>query len=114
MVQNNRIYGLISVLQITYLKSKASSLLKVLGVFKIPVISYGATSVELSDKVNYEYFSRTIPSDMYQTKAIVEILDYFNWTYVSVVYTKESYGQNGFDLLKKEAEKYGKKMRVFL
>jgi ABC-type branched-subunit amino acid transport system substrate-binding protein len=81
--------------------------LKVLGVLKVPVISYWATSDELSDKSEYEYFSRTIPSDMSQVKAIVDVLDYFNWTYVSIVYTDESYGRYGFEMLKMEATKHG-------
>lgn len=81
---------------------------KVLGIFKIPLISYGATSLELSDKSKYKYFSRTIPSDVSQAKAIVQILKNFNWTYVSIVYTDESYGRLGFDLLKEEAKNHGK------
>jgi ABC-type branched-subunit amino acid transport system substrate-binding protein len=81
--------------------------LKVLGVLKVPVISYWATSDELSDKSEYKYFSRTIPSDMLQVKAIVDFLDYLNWTYVSIVYTDELYGRSGFELLKKEAATHG-------
>ena len=44
---------------------------------------------------------------MSQVKAIVDVLDYFNWTYVSIVYTDESYGRYGFEMLKMEATKHG-------
>ena len=80
---------------------------QVLDIFEIPVISYSATSYELNDKTQYEYFSRTIPSDLSQVQAIVEFLQYFNWTYVSAVYTDDPYGTYGMKLLKEEAKKRG-------
>lgn len=80
---------------------------KLLEVFEIPLISYFASSPKLSDKSKYLYFSRTIPSDTFQTKAIVDLLKYFNWTYVSVLYSGESYGLTGFEALKQEAHKNG-------
>ena len=46
----------------------------------IPQISYSSTSTSLSNKRLYRRFLRTIPSDAYQAAAIVEILNYFNWT----------------------------------
>ena len=80
---------------------------KALAIFKIPLISYGATSPKLSDKSDYEYFSRTTPSDVFQTQVMAELLEYFNWSYVSVVYTDESYGRVGIEYFKEEAKKRG-------
>ena len=38
-------------------------------------ISFFSTSPELSNKQRFEYFSRTIPSDHYQTLAMAKIVD---------------------------------------
>lgn len=81
--------------------------MQILEVFEIPVISYGATSYELNDKTQYPYFLRTVPSDLSQAQAIVEFLEYFNWTYVSAVYSDDSYGKFGMKLMKSEAKKRG-------
>ncbi|XP_028399442.1 metabotropic glutamate receptor 3-like isoform X2 [Dendronephthya gigantea] len=76
-----------------------------LRLFKMPQISYDSTSSELSDNTKYEYFLRTVPSDLLQARAIVDILKYFGWSYVSVVYSDDSYGRNGIEGLSKEMEK---------
>ena len=80
-----------------------------LNLFEIPVISYSATSPELSKKDRFEYFSRTAASDVFQIPAILDLLVSFNWTYVSLLYTDESYGKAGYEGLKKGAEKKGRK-----
>ncbi len=79
-----------------------------LNLFGIPLISYSATSPELSNKDKFEYFSRTAASDVFQIPAILDLLVYFNWTYVSMLYTDESYGKAGFEGLKKGAKERGR------
>ncbi len=63
--------------------------------YRIPHISAGATSEELSNKVDYEYFSRVTPSDVYQAKAMVDVMVHFNWTYISILAIEGSYGRDG-------------------
>lgn len=46
----------------------------------------------MSSRERYPYFLRTIPSDVNQAQAMVEIVRMLNWTYVSVVYEESSYG----------------------
>jgi ABC-type branched-subunit amino acid transport system substrate-binding protein len=46
----------------------------VLQVFRIPQIGYGATTTDLSDKEQFGYFMRTVPSDLWQARAIMELL----------------------------------------
>ncbi|XP_028391361.1 metabotropic glutamate receptor 3-like [Dendronephthya gigantea] len=67
----------------------------------IPQISYSSTSPTLSDKGTYRTFFRTIPSDLYQAQAIADILEHFNWTYVSIVVSDDEYGRNGLIALGK-------------
>lgn len=78
-----------------------------LELFEIPLISFSATSPQLSDKSKFEYFSRTIPPDTYQMKAIIDLLVFYNWTYVSLLYTDESYGINAMEILKIKARRNG-------
>ena len=53
----------------------------------IPQIGYGATTTDLSDKEQFGYFLRTVPSDLWQARAIMELLRHYNWTYIAVVYS---------------------------
>ena len=78
-----------------------------LRLFKIPQISYDSTSSELSDKTKFEYFLRTAPSDFLQARAMADILHYFNWTYVSAVYSDDRYGRKGIKGLISETAKKG-------
>ncbi|XP_074602400.1 metabotropic glutamate receptor 3-like [Brevipalpus obovatus] len=66
-----------------------------LRLFKIPQISYASTSVALSNKEKYEYFARTVPSDEYQAKALLHLVKFMNWTYVSLVSSESQYGESG-------------------
>nr|XP_002731157.1 PREDICTED: metabotropic glutamate receptor 3-like [Saccoglossus kowalevskii] len=75
-----------------------------LRLFRIPQISYWSTSPELSNKERFEYFLRTVPSDIYQAKAIIDLVEFFNWTYISVVYEDSNYGSNGFAEVEEEAK----------
>ncbi len=52
------------------------------GLFDIPVVSPSATSEFLSDRKRFKHFFRTVPSDSYQTRVIVDLLTYFKWNYV--------------------------------
>lgn len=55
-------------------------------------VSFFSTSPELSNKQRFEYFSRTIPSDHYQVKAMVEIVRRLGWSYISIIYEESNYG----------------------
>ena len=57
----------------------------VLDKFELLSVSYQASSIDLEDRTKYSNFYRTLPSDRYQTEAILDILRKFNWTYVSVI-----------------------------
>ncbi|KAI8488555.1 hypothetical protein Bbelb_335840 [Branchiostoma belcheri] len=46
-------------------------------------VSYWSTSPDLSNKDRFDYFFRTVASDVYQARAMVEILKAYNWTYIS-------------------------------
>lgn len=62
-------------------------------------VSFFSTSPELSNKARFEYFSRTIPSDHYQVKAMVEIVLRMGWSYISIIYEESNYGVKAFEEL---------------
>ncbi|CAH0715917.1 unnamed protein product, partial [Brenthis ino] len=70
-----------------------------LRLFKIPQVSFFSTSPELSNKARFEYFTRTIPSDLHQVRAMVEIVMRFGWRYVSIIYEESNYGIKAFEEL---------------
>ncbi|XP_037954164.1 metabotropic glutamate receptor 2 [Teleopsis dalmanni] len=70
-----------------------------LRLFRIPQVSFFSTSPELSNKQRFEYFTRTIPSDHYQVKAMVEIVKRMGWSYVSIIYEESNYGIKAFEEL---------------
>ncbi|KAI1732138.1 receptor family ligand binding region domain-containing protein [Ditylenchus destructor] len=76
-----------------------------LRLFRIVQVSPASTNADLSDKSRFEYFARTVPSDNYQARAMIDIASYFNWTYISLVYSSDEYGELGADAFKKEARR---------
>ena len=65
-----------------------------LRMLNISSISGSATSAELSS-LTYDHFFRTVPSDTFLAKAMVDLVTHFNWSYVAFVGVDDSYGRNG-------------------
>ncbi|KAM9354774.1 olfactory receptor CB1 [Pholidichthys leucotaenia] len=77
---------------------------RLLNVYMVPLLSSTSTSPELSDKLRYPVFLRTIPSDKHQTKAVVKIMQHFGWKWVGVVYGDDDYGKAAFQSFLQDAE----------
>ena len=73
-----------------------------LNVAAIPTISPFATSEELSSPY-FNSFFRTIPPDGQQAKAMVDIIEYYQWKYIAAVAVDHSYGRYGLRALEREA-----------
>lgn len=55
----------------------------------------------------YPTFFRTVPSDRFQVIGLVQLLKYFDWRWVGIIYSEGLYSKEGTTEFVKEAEKEG-------
>ena len=77
----------------------SKQLANLLRLFRIPQISYASTSSELNDRKRYKYFLRSVPSDITENKAIIDLCRHFNWTSIAVIYSAGSFGESAYESL---------------
>lgn len=71
---------------------------------QVPLLSFAATDPTLSS-LQYPFFVRTTQNDLYQMKAVAEIVDYYQWRQVIAIYIDDDYGRNGIASLGDELAK---------
>lgn len=101
--------GVCSIVVGAALSSHAIALAAMQELSKVPSVSFAATSPRLveSTSVNtiaeklsqgrFPYFARVVPDDSSQSRVWVDLLSYFQYTFVNIVFTKEGYGEGLFD-----------------
>lgn len=76
---------------------------------QVPLISYGATDPTLS-ALQFPFFVRTTQSDAHQMVVMANLIEFYGWKEVIVIYLDDDYGRNGIYALEDELEK--KKLRI--
>ncbi|XP_075434018.1 extracellular calcium-sensing receptor-like [Ascaphus truei] len=87
--------------------SRSIIMAQILGLYRYPQISYFATSSLLSDRTRFPSFFRTVPSDVFQSRGLAQLVSYFNWTWVGLLAVDNDYGQEGILATKMEILRAG-------
>lgn len=66
-----------------------------------------STCACLNDKTRCPTFFRTVPSDHFQSTALVQLMVYFNWRWVGIIYSESTYAEEGTKYFVKEANRKG-------
>ncbi|XP_067364211.1 extracellular calcium-sensing receptor-like [Channa argus] len=83
------------------------ALLRSLGSFHIPLVSYFASCSCLSNQMEFPTFMRTMPSDTFQIRALAQLISYFGWTWVGVIGVESDYARFAIQLFLQESVQYG-------
>eukprot|EP00079_Xenopus_tropicalis_P029135 XP_012824306.2 PREDICTED: extracellular calcium-sensing receptor-like [Xenopus tropicalis] len=88
--------------------SKASiPIARILGLYRYPQVSYASASPSLSDKTQFPSFLRTIHNSYYGCFNIVDLLKYFNWTWVGIIVSDNDLGRTSLQIATREYERNG-------
>ncbi len=90
--------GIVGAGQFSAISGALASLFRL---FQIPQISYGSPAVTLSDRTRFDYFFRTVPSDVFLARGMADLIIHFNWSYIIVLHSDDTYGRTGLQVILK-------------
>ncbi|KAA0043456.1 glutamate receptor 3.7-like [Cucumis melo var. makuwa] len=82
----------------------AHMVLQIANNLQVPLISYAATDPTLS-ALQFPFFLRTTQSDAYQMTAMADLIDFYEWKEVIMIFVDDDYGRNGISTLTDELDK---------
>uniref|UniRef100_A0A671U8K7 Olfactory receptor C family, u1 n=1 Tax=Sparus aurata TaxID=8175 RepID=A0A671U8K7_SPAAU len=78
-----------------------------LGPFNLPLVSYFATCTCLTDKHMYPSFLRTVPSDLFQVRGLVQMVTFLGWLWVGTLGTTDDYSHYGIQAFSNQFRQQG-------
>uniref|UniRef100_A0A4W4FQ68 Olfactory receptor C family, w1 n=1 Tax=Electrophorus electricus TaxID=8005 RepID=A0A4W4FQ68_ELEEL len=77
------------------------------GACLAPTVSYFASCACLSDKKQFPYFFRTVPSDSFQASAVARLIKHLGWSWVGMLGTDDDYGYTATGMCTAELTRLG-------
>ncbi|XP_054849812.1 vomeronasal type-2 receptor 26-like [Eublepharis macularius] len=65
----------------------------IIGIYKVPQLSYGSFDPALSDKTQFPFFYRMVPNEDSQYKGIIQLLLHFKWKWIGLVAPNDDGGE---------------------
>uniref|UniRef100_A0A672GG35 Olfactory receptor C family, u1 n=1 Tax=Salarias fasciatus TaxID=181472 RepID=A0A672GG35_SALFA len=87
--------------------SPTRAVAQTLGPFNIPLVSYFATCTCLTDKYMYPSFLRTVPSDLFQVRGLVQLVTFLGWFWVGTIGTTDDYSHYGIQAFSSQFHQQG-------
>ncbi|XP_051559478.1 taste receptor type 1 member 1-like [Myxocyprinus asiaticus] len=78
-----------------YGSTRTVTIASLLTIDLIPIVSYGATSYALSNKLQYPSLLRTVPSNKDLIQMIIRIIQWFGWNWVAFLGSQDDYSEDG-------------------
>ncbi|KAM9852846.1 vomeronasal type-2 receptor 1-like [Aulostomus maculatus] len=94
--------------------TRSIAISSVLGLYRVPMVSYFATCACLSNRDKFPSFFRTIPSDAFQVRALIQILNRFRWTWVGLLVSEDDYGLHAARSFQSDLAKSGEACLAYL
>uniref|UniRef100_A0A3Q3GKD4 Extracellular calcium-sensing receptor-like n=1 Tax=Kryptolebias marmoratus TaxID=37003 RepID=A0A3Q3GKD4_KRYMA len=74
---------------------------------ELRTVSYFATCTCLSDKLTFPSFLRTVPSDLFQVKGLVQLVTFFGWLWVGTLGITDDYSHYGIQAFSNQFRSQG-------
>ncbi|XP_051254215.1 extracellular calcium-sensing receptor-like [Dicentrarchus labrax] len=87
--------------------SPTRAVAQTLGPFNLPLVSYFATCTCLTDKRMYPSFLRTVPSDLFQVRGLVQLVTFLGWFWVGTIETTDDYSHYGIQAFTNQFKQQG-------
>eukprot|EP00072_Mus_musculus_P003310 NP_001098085.1 vomeronasal receptor Vmn2r4 [Mus musculus] len=78
---------------------------RIVGIHRVPQVGYASSSSIFSNDYQFPYILRTIPSDKFQSEAIVNLIRHFGWVWVGAIASDDDYGKYGVKFFREEMER---------
>ncbi|XP_029435926.1 vomeronasal type-2 receptor 26-like [Rhinatrema bivittatum] len=101
--QQGQLAGLIG----SFSSVTSHAIARVTGIYRYPQISYGSMDALFNDRVDFPFFYRTVPHDQSQFQGLIQLLNFFRWTWVGILTSDDDSDQKGSEELKGEIIKTG-------
>ncbi|XP_031217003.1 vomeronasal type-2 receptor 1-like [Mastomys coucha] len=77
---------------------------RILERYQVPQVGYASSSSIFSSKKEFITFFRTIPSDKFQSEAIVTLIRHFGWVWIGTIASDDDYGKQGVKSIREKVE----------